>query len=279
MKQISKILILVVSLFALWSCEKAENKIYFEGGTAPVLSSTVSGNIPLSFANEKNEVLTLRWTNPDFNFTTGGSSQSVSYILEIDTTGANFTNPKKKTLAISGNLSKSFTHAELNDYLLNQLELLPERPHNIEMRVKATIAGASQTELTSNVIKYTVVPYKIPPKVDPPTSGNLYITGGATPAGWMADNDAPVNAQKFTKISDTKYELASINLKGGQPFLFVPVYGNWSDKYGYTGDKEKNNVDGDEFKRGGNDFKAPDVAGNYKIVVDFQTGKYTVTKI
>jgi starch-binding outer membrane protein SusE/F len=280
MKHITKILLLALSAFALWSCDKDEHKVYFEGGTAPVLTSTVTGNIPMAFVNADKEALRVNWTNPDFGFTTGGSSQNVSYLLEIDTTGANFTNPNRQTIAISNNLSKTFTQSELNDYLLNQLLLVPEMSHNIEMRVKATIAGAPQTQVVSNVLKYTVVPYRIPPKVAPPASGELYIVGSATPGGdatgW--NNPVPVPSQKFTRISPTLYEL-TIALNADKSYLFLPVNGSWDAKYGAMGGNNSNNPDGDDFKAGGGDLKAPAVSGTYKITVDFQRGKFTLTKI
>jgi starch-binding outer membrane protein SusE/F len=279
MKHITKIILLAVSVFALWSCEKDEHQVFFEGGTAPMLTSSVSGNIPLSFANAGNQALKLSWTNPDFEFTTGGSSQNVSYLLEIDTTGANFTNPNRQTIAISGNLSKTFTNSELNDYLLNQLLLVPEMSHNIEMRVKATIAGAPQTQTISNVLKYTVTPYKIPPKVEPPASGELYIVGNATPGGDATGWNNPVPAsQKFTKISPTLFEL-TIPLIADKNYLFLPVNGSWDAKYGAMGGNNSNNPDGDDFKAGGGDLKAPAASGTYKIQVDFQRGKFTLTKI
>jgi starch-binding outer membrane protein SusE/F len=277
MKHTVKILFLLFSLFTLWSCEKDENKIFIEGGTAPVLSSSVSGNIPLSFANEKQEALKLSWTNPDFQFTTGVSSHDVNYLLEIDTTGANFTSPIKQSIAIKNNLSKTFTQGELNTFLLNAL-LRTGVPHNIEMRVIASL-GINSVPLVSNVLKFTITPYAIPPKVTPPASAKLFITGGATPAGWMGGGDPELASQKFNQLSPTLFELPSIALKGGDSYLLVPVYGNWDNKYGGVGSNNANNPDGDDFKAGGGDLKAPAANGNYKITVNFQTGKFSVTKI
>jgi hypothetical protein len=265
-------------LIILWSCKKEENKIYYEGGTPPALSATRTGTIPLSFANKDQEAIKLTWTNPDYKFTTGISSQGVNYLIEIDTTGANFTNPKRQTVAISNDLTKSFTVGSFNDYLLNQLQLDSLQTHNLEIRVTANIGGA--VKLYSNVLKFTgVKPYAIPPKVQPPASGKLYITGSATPASWMAGGDPELVSQKFTKVSTTLYILSSVALSGGNSYLFVPVYGDWGAKYGGIGANNTNNVDGDDFKPDGGDLKAPAASGNYKIEVDFQRGKFTVTKI
>ena len=78
MKSILKLLF--GSLFlavAFSSCEKDENKIYYEGGTAPVLSASSTAAQVLLIANKNNTALTLNWTNPNYMFTTGVSSQDV----------------------------------------------------------------------------------------------------------------------------------------------------------------------------------------------------------
>ena len=184
MKNIFRSFLFISLTSFLWSCEKDENIIYFEGATNPVLNTTVSSaSLPLSYVNRDQPGLTLTWTNPNYKFTTGISSQDVTYNIEIDTTGANFTNPKRQTVTVSKDLTKSFTQGQFNDYLLNQLLLDSTTTHNIEIRVKATLVAGS-VPMYSNVIKYVVKPYAIPPKVDPPTTGKLFITGSATPASW-----------------------------------------------------------------------------------------------
>ena len=273
-------LLILLSLFTLvfLSCKKDEHRIYFEGGTAPVLSSSVTGSIPLAFVSQDKEAINLSWTNPNYLFTTGTSSQDVNYTIEIDTTGANFTNPKRQTIVVSKDLSKSFTQSQFNDYLLNQLVLKPDMPHNVEIRVSSSLSGGN-VSLNSNVLKFTTTPYSIPPKVAPPASGKLFITGSATPASWMGGGDPELASQKFTQVTPTLYVLESIALTGGASYLFVPVYGDWGNKYGFDGSNNQNNVNGDNFKKEGGDIKAPATSGNYKIEVDFQRGKFTVTKL
>jgi len=263
-------------LFILASCKKEENKVYYEGGTAPALTSSKTGTIPLSFATKDQEAIKLSWSNPDYKFTTGVSSQNVSYQLEIDTTGSNFSNPQRKVIAISNDLSLSISQNDFNDYLLNQLVLKPGVSHNVEMRITSFLTNNS-VPLYSNVLKFAVTPYAIPPKVDPPVSGKLFITGSATPKGWMAGGDAEVASQKFTQISPTLYRLDHITLTGGQSYLLIPAYGDWGAKYGFTGANNTNNVNGDDFKANGGDILAPATTGDYKIEVDFQRGKFTVT--
>ena len=280
MKNISKFVFLLFILTTLiWSCSKDENKIYFEGGTAPVLTASKTA-IALSFANASNEAITFSWTNPNYQFTTGISSQNVSYVLEIDTTGANFTNPNKKALAISQDLSQTISVGTFNDYLLNQLVLVPAKPHNLDVRIKSTLTNSS-VPLYSNILKYTVTPYAIPPKVVPPGTapnyldGKLYITGDATAKGWMAAGDAEALTQKFTRKSATVYEI-TVPLTGGKSYVFVPIYADWTNKYCIATKNDPAEVNGGAFQFGGNDILAPAASGTYKITVDFQRGIFTV---
>jgi starch-binding outer membrane protein SusE/F len=278
MKNIFKSLLFITLAVTFFSCEKDENQVVYQGGTAPVLSAK-STTIPLSFANKDQTAIVLNWTNPNYKFTTGVSSQNVTYRLEIDTLGANFTNPKRQTFTVANDLGKTFTQNDFNDFLLNQLQLTPGVPHKIEIRVTATLGSNNSVPLSSNVLSYTVTPYAIPPKVAPPSTGKLFITGSATPASWQCGcGEAELASQRFTQVSPTLYTL-TINLNGGGSYLFLPQYGSWSAKYGAVAPNNTNNVNGDDFRDGGNDMKAPDASGLYRIEVDFQRGKFTVTKV
>src|SRR5438128_5737676 len=101
MKKIFKYFLAVTALAVIFTaCKKDENKITLEGGTAPVLKSSYTAPVVLTFAGANNTVLRFDWTNPNYKFTTGTSSQDVSYTLEVDTTGANFTNPKIQSVSV-----------------------------------------------------------------------------------------------------------------------------------------------------------------------------------
>jgi hypothetical protein len=276
MKKIVKQLFFLFLLAAVFaSCKKDENKVYYEGGTAPVLSATVtSPDLPLSYVNRDKEALKLTWTNPNYKFNTGVSSQDVNYQLEIDTAGANFTNPKRQTIAISKQLSRTFTVSEFNGYLLNQLQLDTSVVHNIEIRVRSFLTNQS-APLNSNVLKYTVVPYPIPPVVNPPSTGKLFLVGDATNGGW--NNPVPLPTQEFTKKDALHFEI-TVPLIGGKEYLFLPLNGDWGHKYACK-KKTDQSPDGGDFGFDlGDNFPGPTASGTYKIVVDFQRGKYSVTK-
>ena len=279
MKKIVKqlfFLTLLVALFA--SCKKDENKVYFQGGTSPVLTGSVaSDTLPLSYINKDNEGLKLNWTNPNFQFNTGISSQDVTYQIEIDTSGANFTNPNRQTISVSKDLSITFTQGQFNDYLLNQLQLKPSVSHNIEIRVTASLASKS-TAIISNVLKYAVIPFAIPPKVTPPASQTLYIVGDATPGGWPPLSNNP-SIEKFTTVSPTDYVI-TIPLNGDGTYKFVEIVGQWAQQWSVQTEQpsgDPSTLNADLYFNGAN-CRAPIASGTYKIDVDFQRGKITLTK-
>lgn len=266
----SAVVFLLAFVFA--SCKKEINEITYNGGTAPVLTASASGPFVLDIANKSNSLVTFNWTNPGYEFSTGTSSQDVTYTLQIDTSGANFTTPTKVEKTIAKDLATSFTVGDFNSLLLSG-GWLENMPHNFEIRVKSTLVN-STVPLYSNVIKIVVTPYL---DVVYPVPAELYITGSATPLSWQCGcpGDGPGTSQKFTKVSSSKFEL-TIALSANNSYLFLPAYGSWSAKYGFTGSGNANNPGGDEFKPNGNDIKAPATSGTYKITVDFKTGKFTV---
>jgi hypothetical protein len=274
MNNIFKSLLFLVLAASLFSCKKDENRVVYDGGTNPLLTAS-STTIPLSFINKDLPAITLNWTNPNYKFNTGLSSQDVTYTIEIDTTGSNFTSPLRQTLTVAKDLSKTFTQGELNGYLLNQLVLVPDVNHQLEFRVTASLAF-NNVPLVSNVLKFTVKPFSIPPVVAPPSTGKLFMVGSATPGGW--NNPVPIPSQEFTKVSNTLYEL-TVNITSAGSYLFLPVNGSWDAKYGGFGGNNSNNVNGGDFRDGGSDLLAPTASGAHKIVVDFQRGKFTVTKL
>ncbi len=263
----------------LFSCKKEETKIYYEGGTPPVLSASAT-TISLESGQETNTVLVLNWTNPEYRFTTGISSQDVTYTVEIDTLGANFASSKKYTTVFSKSLSKTFTVGELNAILGNdmQLQLNPRRNYTLQLRVTSSIG--SNVKLTSNVVSFTTKPFAPPPKVEPPVNGTLWIVGDAPsgPPSWSNPVPSPYDVSfRFTRISNTLYELASVPMTGAGGYKLIQIQGDWGSQYHMV----TGTWDAGTFEKRDSDpqFPGPPVTGNYKITVDFQLGKYTVVKL
>jgi hypothetical protein len=265
-----KLFYLLLAGMALLSCEKEEDRVTFRGGTAPVLVASSTEDLTLTKATENYSSLQFQWTNPEYEFSNGVNTQDVTYTLEIDTTGSNFTNDKAVALTFTRDLYTGFLVKELNN-TLSVIELKDFEPHNFEFRVKATLPGGT-VPVYSNVVQIQITTYL---DVVYPVPSKLFITGAATPNGWMADGDPEDSAQEFTMINSYTFEITSLQINGSSPFLFVPVYGNWSNKYGFTGDGLTNNPNGDSFRPEGNDMVSPSVTKAYKITVNFKTGRYS----
>jgi starch-binding outer membrane protein SusE/F len=275
MKKIFKIsLFASILVFSLWSCKKDDHQIILKGGTAPVLTASDSGNIPLSINNKNAKALTLSWTNPDYQFSTGVSSLDVNYTIQIDTAGANFTSPDIQEKSIARDLSSVITVGELNTYLA-KLGLVENISHNIEVRVKAALLNQS-APLYSNVIKFKAIPY-LDVAVPLPVTGDLFLVGDATAGGW--NNPVPEATQKFTKTSSTTYEI-TVPLIGGKEYLVLPKNGSWDHKYAVKDKSVAGLNEGGSFGYDlGDNFPGPVASGNYKITLDFKVGKFKVVKL
>jgi hypothetical protein len=271
MKNIFKTFLAGFIILSLWSCKKDENRVVLKGGTPPVLSSTVTDSVPLSYATQNEDAFKLTWTNPEYQFNTGVSSLDVSYNILIDTT-EDFSNPDLKTVSVGDDLSKTFTQTEFNDILLNQLQLQVGVSHKVNMRVDAFLTSTAGL-LSSQTLSVNATPYAIPPKVKLPVNGELFLVGDATAGGW--DNPVPVPSQQFTQVSPTVYEI-TIDLIGGKQYLALPVNGDWGHKYAV---KNGPAASGGDFGYDWSDnFPGPATSGTYKITMDFQRGKFTVTQ-
>lgn len=275
MKYINQLASFFLLGIILLSCDKDENRVTFTKVTAPVLTTSSTTDLVLQKAQENFASLQFQWTNPNFEFSNGVNTQDVSYSLQVDTTGSNFTNPKLVGKPFTNATSTSFIVKDLNSALAG-LELKDGVPHNFEFRVKATLSNGSLPQY-SNVLKIKITTYL---DVIFPVPSKLFITGAATPLSWQAGNglEPEPAGQKFTLVNAYTFQINSLALNGSSGYLLIPVYSSWGAKYGFTGDKEKNNVNEDTFKPDGNDFLSP-ASGNYKITVNFKTGKISLIKL
>src|SRR4030095_704039 len=260
-------------LLVLISCKKEIGKISYEGGTPPILTASSTAPLVLTDANKNNVALKFTWTNPDYQFSTGISSQNVTYRLQVDTTGSKFTNPAMQQVTIANDLGITYTGKDLNT-LLTKLNLAENVPHNVEFRIISSLAGT--VPLISNVVKIVITPY-LDVAVPVPTAGTLWATGDAFASGWGNPLPSPYDvSQKFTKVSTTLYELiVSMNASGG--YKLIQKQGDWNTQYHLlTGSAFSGSFEYGDSPTG--NFPAPGAAGSYKITVNFKTGTYTVVK-
>lgn len=253
-----------VTIF-LMSCDKVNDLQTFGNGTSPQLSASATTVAPPASDSGK-VVLTFNWSFPAYATDSG----NMKYTIEIDSAGKNFSNPAVRV--VTKQLSTSYTAKELNDILLAKGYAF-NLPVDMDVRVTSSYANNNE-RLRSNTVRVRITPYKIPPKVALPAAGKLFIVGGATVGGW--NNPVPVPSQELTRINETTFG-GIFQLSAGQSYLILPVNGSWDVKYGFAGSNNSNNVNGDNFSLNGGDMMAPATSGLYKMIFDFQTGKFTVT--
>ncbi len=282
MKNILKSLgMIFLSAVLITACKKEENKVFFKGGTAPVLTASSTSDLVLLRANADNPAVVFSWTNPDYKLTTGISSQDVTYVLQIDTAGKNFTSSNLQEMSIARDLKKVLTAKDLNG-ILTKLLLNDGDPYNVEFRIKATLANGTAVPLFSNVVKIKVIPY-LDVAIPVPTTDVLYITGDACPSSWT--NDPPV-AQKLTRVSLTEYNI-TMSFVPGKAYKFLSTLTKWQPQYGLKSGSGGSASSGDlglndNSPTYGSDPDAiptPSEAGNYKISLNFRSGKYSVVKL
>lgn len=267
MKFLNKIGLLAVTIFFMVSaCEKVPDLPVYNEGIESVLSSSAATLAPLP-ADSNKTVLTLNWTSPEY----AADSATYKYIVQIDSAGRNFSKATSKE--IIGARTMSLTAKELNTIMLSYgFEF--NKPYNMDMRVVSSYRNNNERRL-SNTVKLTATPYKIPPKVTLPTTGKLYLVGDATQGGW--NNPVPVPTQELTKIDETTYG-GIFNLVGGKQYLVLPLNGNWDNKYSVASNTVPGLSAGGDFGFNLSDnFPGPAASGWYKLILDFQTGKFTVT--
>jgi hypothetical protein len=195
-------------------------------------------------------------------------------VLEVDTVGANFKSSRKQEIAIAKDLSKTYTVKEFNG-IFSRMELRENVAQQIEFRIKSTLGATGAAPLYSNVIRITVTPY-LDVAVPIPPTGELYITGNAMASDWT---NSPPASQKFTKVSNTEYTI-TVPLTSGKFYKFLSTQGAWQPQYGGK-DADGGDLGFNMGLPGQSDPDAiptPSSAGNYKITVNFRTGKYTVVK-
>ncbi len=269
MKYLPKLLVASMLLLAFISCKKVGDLPYYNNGKAPTLSSSVT-SVAAVPADSTLPALTLSWTDPAY----ATDSSNMKFIVEIDSAGGNFSKAVSRTVLKS--LSTTFTAKELNTILLD-FGYAFGVPKNIDIRLVSSYTN-NNDQLISNTITVQVTPYKVPPKVVPPSSGHLFLVGNASASGW--NNPVAAPAQEFTMIDSLTYE-GTFYMNGGGQYVFLPVNGDWGHKFNVADGSVQGLENGGDFGAdlGNANIPGPATTGSYKIFVDFQHGTFTVTKV
>lgn len=266
MKNTNKILLAALSfIMVLAACTKEPPLFNYKEGIGPKLQLVNSNLLPAP-SDSSTYILKLMWTNP--NMATDLSN--VKFITQVAEAGTNFASPIVSE--VMGSFSDSMQAKVINSYVLEKGAAFGETV-DLEARVISSFSNNNDMKV-SNVVPFAFRAYKIPPKVPLPTTGRLYLVGGATQGGWA--NPVPVPTQEFARLNETTFA-GVFSLKGGEQYLALPLNGNWDNKFSV----QNTNLAGLEkggdfgFNLPGN-FPGPVADGIYKIIFDFQAGKFTV---
>ena len=257
----------------LFSCKKDEQQNFFRGGKDLVLQSTpASGTFVFLRIDNANPFATFSWTNPEYVFSTGVSSQNVTYTLEAKLASS----PTWiATKTVSSALSKVFTVKEINDEVLTPgtaLNLDPGVAQNVQMRMRASLANAPETFTYSNVFSFTLTPYSNDP--------DLWITGDATTSSWT---NTPPLPQKFTYNRATQKFTIIQAFVPGKYYKFLTTQGRWQPQWGLTSGATASggSIAGNPDTQSGDPdaIPTPGVAGNYRITVDIINRTFTTVLV
>lgn len=243
-------------LFALvlLACEKDQDMIQLGRDVVPpVITSQQNGFSQVITEETTIDSITFQWRVADF-----GVATQLSYTLEVDSAGRNFTAPV--SLGATPHDSITMTLSSLNTRLLDNLKVTPNVASSLELRVRAAINGTYTT--VSDVVHITITPWKEVLEGEP---ARLWLPGSYQ--GWD-----PANAPVIYTVSDGVYEgYVYINSSAGFKFTSSP---DWDHiNYGYSG------TDGILTTDGQAGSLSVATSGYYKFTVDMDKLTYDITLV
>lgn len=266
MKYFSRFLLLFgVAMVAIFSaCNKKDALATYANGNAVVLTSSTT-TVAAAPSDSSKNVLALSWTSPKY----ASDSNTYKYTVQMDSS-SNFAHAVSFASA-SGKLIDSLTAKQLNSVLLGY-GFAFNVAYPVYIRVVSSYANNNE-QYISNMLTLKMAAYKTPPKVMPPITGTLFLVGDGTQGGW--NNPVPVPTQQFEKIDSVTYA-GVFNMVGGNQYLALPANGDWTNKYAVASSSVP--ATGGTFGYNlSSNFNAPANSGWYIIMLNFQTGIFTVT--
>jgi starch-binding outer membrane protein SusE/F len=217
--------------------------------------------VVLQVNNATSEAISFNWNSSTYG------ANVINYALQLDTAGGNFAHPQ--VIKYDKALTSTITVSDLNSMAITA-GVSGGSTKNIEFRIVSYLGTDYTTPLVySNAVPISITTFTPIPPV-------LFIIGDATPLGWN-NNPGLAPTQQFTRIDAVSYGIV-INLTAGKSYLFLPEDHNlWSHKYGGA-----SATGGALLADGavpGSNTPAPATSGTYQIIVNFQTGTYTVTSV
>jgi len=206
-----------------------------------------------------------------------GVSTPVSFTLEMDSLNGDFSAPIVDVIP-TNTYQVTFTDSVMN-VRAHKLNLEPDVAGDIKVRLKANLAY-NNLPVYSPVVTISVTPYADNLMYRMPAE--LYIQGDAV----ASNGTYPVpDAQQMVKVDDHRFALI-ISLTGDKHFIFTSSAAAMSDP-AYKAATSSEPLTGGNFipsglqtdpPNGGSEISSPATTGIYKVIVDFKTGTYSVTK-
>ena len=174
-------LISILAVFLFSACqEELPDNIVKSGPLALSVSKT---SLVLKQKDINNGAVDLTWTTG----TNHGTGSSISYNLQVDKKGNNFSKPISLNMG-KGIYINSFNVGALNDSLLTKWGVIPGSVTDLEARVIATVYSDPVVNDISNIVTISVTSYK-------PVSKTLYLFGSASPKGTDVNNALALTPQ------------------------------------------------------------------------------------
>ena len=198
-KSLKTILGISALLMAFFSCQQELPSNIKEVGTLVLTASKTSVTLDQKFMNK--EALALTWTTG----TNGGTGASISYLLQIDKKGNNFSKAFNMDMG-KGIYTKSIMTGQLNDSLLTRWNCNVGIAAELEVRIVSTVYSTIQQSETSSAVAISVTPYQ-------PVSKTLYLFGTASPKGTDLNNAFRLTAQTEPGVFAYQGNLSAGTLK------------------------------------------------------------------
>jgi hypothetical protein len=256
---------MLLALLVFTACEKAEKLPFYGEGVATTLTAASTTVAPIPADSSKYSLI-LNWTDPKY----AQDPKLYKFVIEIDSTTKNFTRAYTRTVV--GKLTDSIVAKDLNAAMLAWgFEF--NKAYDLDVRVTASYGNNNELKY-SNILKVRATPYKIPPKVALPTTLRLFVVGDGTEHGW---SDAIPNnpIREFTRIDETTWG-AIFNYSASGSYKIWETWGGWGSSFrflsgtAFAGTFEKRDADPGWSSPG---------AGAHRMIMDFQKGTYSVTKV
>lgn len=240
MKNICKASILLGLLLITASCEKDGEKTMLNSD-ANVETTLSAENVVLDKSKADEKVFTVSWVTQNVNL---NLEHKYNVVFEA--------NGKSKEVSVATS-PHSFTTAELNKILRNDLELPAGTIAEVKVSIKDAVTNLYSIPTEAKTLKVT--PYA--DLIDPTEWG---VVGDLT--GWGAQPDVPF----WKVIGESSKYVAYITIKEAGEIKFRKD-NKWEEDFGDNGNDKT-------LEKGGANIKV--AVGRYKILWDIEANTYTI---